>query len=186
MWIERGVKLQKSTIHPKLVLAEDSSDIHAKKCGRRRFRPASLCISKIQEVDLLSIIRIVSASPSTPLPIDRSKYPFAKSNLCFQITFKRNGVEEHVIFEAVSGKQLKNFVSRLKLVVARFVSKLIVGDLDAVEELYSPWNANDDMEQIIQDRNHDKDKETATPVVEYFPQSQNGGIGYMHQKIFES
>ena len=82
-------------------------------------------------IDLLSIVSI-----SPPETIDRTKYPFAKSKLCFAIASQAENTQ---IFEASSEQQLVEFVNCLKLAVARLVSKIIVGDVNVIEEFYSPW-----------------------------------------------
>ena len=83
----------------------------------------------VDEIELLDITRILKVQN-----LDRSLYPFAKSQHCFQI--KTIDMGEY-LFEAKSSTERNRLMYSLKMVIARFAAKIITQDQSIHDEFFS-------------------------------------------------
>lgn len=124
-WFEMGSRLYNRVIQPKFMWRESYQPnlLNHKRLGLSGKSPHSL--------DLLNMIRILK-----PTTLDRTMYPFAKTDRTFSILSHTN---ENFVFEAASTEERDWLVHGLKLVVARLASMIIVGDEHMFVEFFSPW-----------------------------------------------
>ena len=122
-WIERGQRLRKTLIQPKIcwqqVSLSDPKGILRDKT------------KKLHHVDLLDITRVLEVTK-----IDRRQYPFAPVKKCLMI----HTLDEKIMFEAGSESERNRLVHSLKLTVARLGSKIIVEDPAVFDEFFSTGN----------------------------------------------
>jgi hypothetical protein len=110
VWMERGQRLFDQVISPRLCW-QARNHSHKAKVLRQR--------AHLMGVDLLDIQRIVPVRE-----MDRKKYPFAR----IRRTFLIQTIDHSYLFEASSTILRDAFMTSMKLTVARFGSKIIVGD----------------------------------------------------------
>ena len=101
--------------------------------------------SQPHSVELLSIIRVNTPSPSQRPPLhgsgwDRSLYPYCRLDRTVCIT-TNDLAHPYLVFEARSQKERDWLVVALKLIVARLASIIIVRDEDMLLEFFSPYSA---------------------------------------------
>jgi hypothetical protein len=133
-WMERGQRLCTTVIPPKLVYqfigkqASPSSSALQQQ-GQHQQRPRLLgnTTSPLYSIDLLEIQRVLEMHR-----VNRELYPFAKAQSTFTITT----LHETICLEASSQSERDRFVRLLKLLVARFGSQLVTGDI-RVEEFFT-------------------------------------------------
>ena len=116
-WLERGQLLANATIQPKLMWKpklQNGPNVH---------------FFAVDEIELLDITRILKVQN-----LDRSLYPFAKSQHCFQI--KTIDMGEY-LFEAKSSTERNRLMYSLKMVIARFAAKIITQDQSIHDEFFS-------------------------------------------------
>lgn len=139
-----GSRLYNRVIQPKFMWRESYQPnlLNHKRLGLSGKSPHSL--------DLLNMIRILK--PST---LDRTMYPFAKTDHTFTILSHTN---ENFVFEAASMEERDWLVHGLKLVVARLASMIIVGDEHMFVEFFSQW-ANSSMSSDFTDEEEARDQQ---------------------------
>jgi hypothetical protein len=123
VWIERGQQLQAGIIQPKLVWrpVQDYEE------GSQRLGLSTPCL---ESVELLDISRVVEVNR-----IDRKLYPLAKGKSCFLL----GSLDRQMMFEASCESERDRIVHRMKLLVARFGSKVIVRDLSVMDEFFTSF-----------------------------------------------
>jgi len=125
-WIEPGSRLRNQFIQPKFMWSSVfEPDLHKRKLNLSKVSPES--------IELLEICSIIEANS-----IDRSMFPLMKPANSFVI----NTADGFFLFEADSEKEKARYMFGLKHVVARFVSKLIVGDYEVYDEFFSPLGSS--------------------------------------------
>lgn len=124
-WLERGQNLANSLIQPKWMW---------KQKPRKSNGSIRLDNSRLQAVELLDVTRILKMED-----IDRkSIHPFAKFSHCFVI---KTIHKEEFCFEAPNEMERDRLVYSLKLVIARFGAKVLVGDPQVYCEFFSMVDA---------------------------------------------
>ena len=128
LWFERGNRIRGNNIvEPKLMWR----DAYNPNLSSHRKLNESITTHGPHQICLLSICRILQVES-----LDRSQYPFAKTNCSFWI---RTCEEEEFLFEAKSEEEREEIVYLWKLVVARLASQAVVGDGDKmVGEFFVP------------------------------------------------
>ena len=117
-WFEAGSQLDNLVVFPKFV-------------WRQVFQPGTTLIARTpHHIQLLSIVGVVA-----PTSLDRTLYPFARLDRSCLIQ-THDGKE--YVFEASCGQERDLFVKRLKVLVARLASSVIVHDEDMLKEFFSP------------------------------------------------
>lgn len=123
IWIERGQQLNSGLIQPKLVWRPVKEyEGETKRLG--------LVTPSLESLELLDISRILEVNR-----IDRKLYPFAKRKSCFVV----ESLDRKMMFEASSESERDRIVNGLKLVVARFASKVIVQNRDVLDEFFTSF-----------------------------------------------
>jgi len=123
IWIERGQQLNSGLIQPKLVWRPARE--HEGEMQR-----LGLSTPSLESLELLDISRILEVNR-----INRKLYPFAKRKSCFLI----ESLDRKMMFEASSESERDRIVNGLKLLVARFASKIIVQDRDVLDEFFTSY-----------------------------------------------
>ena len=142
-WLERGHRLPKTTLPPKLVWLplHEKSNINNNKCGggggASRRKNGSL--SSLSFIDLLDIQRIVPIRRS-----DRKYFPLAKAGHTFVI----KSVHGNFCMEAQSKVERDRLMRQFKLIVARFGSQLVSSDV-GVEDFFVPLSHAKVVDPII-------------------------------------
>lgn len=117
-WFESGSQLDNLVVFPKFV-------------WRQAFQSGTSLISRTpHHIQLLTIVGVV-----TPASLDRNLYPFARLDRSCLIQ-THDGKE--YVFEASCGQERDLFVKRLKVLVARLASSVIVHDENMLKEFFSP------------------------------------------------
>lgn len=120
-WIERGQQLNnRLLIHPKLVWRPLNP--------RQGIHQTDNVMAELESVELLDIIRVLEVDR-----IDRKRYPLAKRDCCLLLEC----LDRTMLFEASSESERNRFVHGLKLLVARFGSKIIVEEHSVFEEFFT-------------------------------------------------
>jgi hypothetical protein len=109
-WMERGQQLVDQIISPRLCWQARQQNSRLKVVRQRE---------EVMGFDLLDVQRVVPVTE-----IDRKKYPFARLRRMFLI----QTIDDDYLFEASSNLLRDDFITSLKLTVARFGSKIIVGE----------------------------------------------------------
>ena len=117
-WLERGQRIY-PMLQPKLLWKRVHHHRHSSIKKIKAQQQATP-----QAIELLDICRILALDKSPGL---------AKANTCFQITTIQ---DDTYIFEASSPSERDRIVSSLKLTVARFGAKLLVGDSSLFSEFF--------------------------------------------------
>ena len=123
VWIERGQRLQKTVLSPRLAWKPIP-----KKAGL-----AHLESSPASSIDVLDLQRILPLNE-----IDRSQYPLAKTGNC--LLLKSTGGE--FCWQAASAHERDRLILLWKIMVARFGSLLVTGDVEGMEEYFAPLEAS--------------------------------------------
>lgn len=122
-WIERGQQLNSGLIQPKFVwrpVKEYEGEIQR----------LGLVTPSLESLELLDISRILEVNR-----IDRNLYPLAKRKSCFLV----ESLDRKMMFEASSEEERDRIVNGLKLLVARFASKVIVQDREVLDEFFTSF-----------------------------------------------
>lgn len=122
-WIERGRQLNSGLIQPKLVWRP----VKEHEGERLRLGLSTPCL---ESLELLDISRILEVNR-----INRKLYPFAKRKSCFLL----ETLDRKMLFEASSESERDHIVNGLKLMVARFASKVIVQDREVLDEFFTSF-----------------------------------------------
>lgn len=121
MCIERGKQLNKTLIHPKLVW--HATFPNEKSASTMLGRGKNLL-----ECNLLDITRVLEVNR-----VDRKRYPFAQRKKSLLV----HGMDgETMFFQAISEEERNYLVQGLKLIVARFASKIVVEDNTVFQEFF--------------------------------------------------
>mmetsp|Transcript_3837 Transcript_3837/g.6788 ORF Transcript_3837/g.6788 Transcript_3837/m.6788 type:complete len:492 (-) Transcript_3837:378-1853(-) len=115
-WLERGQNLTDHLLQPKWM-----------------WKPQNIRNVSPQSIELLDITRILKVEDS-----DRSNLPFAKPSHCFLV---KSIHHEEFCFEAPNSMERDRLVYSLKLVIARFGTKVLVGDPQVYYEFFSNMEA---------------------------------------------
>jgi len=116
LWFERGNRIRNHDIvEPKLMWRDA---YHPDLASKRQLNVSST--RRPYQICLLSICRIIETTY-----MDRSKYPFAKTNCSFLI---RTCDNDEFLFEAENEQERDRTVNTWKLVVARLASQAVVGN----------------------------------------------------------
>jgi hypothetical protein len=122
-WIERGQQLQAGIIQPKFVWRPvQDYENESQRLG--------LSKPSLESVELLDISRVLEVNR-----IDRKLYPLAKRNNCFLL----ETLDRKIMFEASCESERDRIVHNMKLMVARFGSKVIVRDQDVLDEFFASF-----------------------------------------------
>ena len=126
-WLERGQNLSHSLIQPKWLW---------KPKPRENGAAASLKLlsPSLRSVELLDVTRILRMEDKA----DRTVHPFAKPAHCFLIKTIHG---DEFCFEAPNEAERDHLVYSLKLVIARFGAKVLVGDPQVYYEFFSMVDA---------------------------------------------
>lgn len=125
-WLERGQHLAYSIIQPKWMWK-------AKPREKRGPSNLQMQMADLQGVELLDVTRILKVEDMAG-EYSCGQPPFAKPSHCFLIKSIHN---EELCFEAKSGEERDRLVYALKLVIARFGAKVLVGDPGIYTEFFS-------------------------------------------------
>lgn len=116
-WFENGSQLDSIVVFPKFT-------------WRQTFQNQLNYISRVPNyIQLLAVVRVVE-----PTALDRMMYPFARLKRSFVIG-THDG--EEYVFEAPSEWQRESFVKKLKFLVARLASSVIVHDEGLLQEFFT-------------------------------------------------
>lgn len=115
-WLERGQRLVE-VIQPKWMWKPKS------RSGKNEWMVA------IRGIELLDITRILPLDQ-----IDRSRHPFAKAQHCFVL---KTIDGEDLMFECKSVAERKRLLYSLKMVIARFGAKVLMGDDSLYKEFFA-------------------------------------------------
>ena len=133
-WFESGSQLDNIVVFPKFA-------------WRQAFQAGTSLISRTPySIQLLTIVSVVA-----PASLDRKLYPFARLDRTCCI--KTHEGQDYV-FEASCSQQRDSFVNRLKVLVARLASSVIVHDEAMVREFFAPPGAEafaDDLSMCNED-----------------------------------
>lgn len=126
-WLERGQHLAYALIQPKWMWKAKPRE----STGFTKFQNVNL-----QGIELLDITRILRMED-----VEGSNQPFARACHCFLVKSIDN---EELCFEAQSVEERDRLVYSLKLVIARFGAKVLVGDPGVYWEFFSMIEAAPD------------------------------------------
>jgi hypothetical protein len=122
-WLERGQHLSDSLLQPKWMWKQKGAT-----------KNLQMQMADLQGVELLDVTRILKLEDITADEESCSILPFAKPSHCFVI---KSIHDEEMYFEAQSPKERDRLVYSLKLVIARFGAKVLVGDPAVYYEFFS-------------------------------------------------
>ena len=123
-WVERGQRLNRDIILPKLVWMPVTTNRTA-ECGNTKILHQR---HQTYNIELLDISRVLEITK-----VDRSRYPFVRLPCSFLV----RTMNEEFIFEASSEGERKRIVETLKHVVARFASTVLLQDDKAILDFFS-------------------------------------------------
>ena len=144
-WFESGSQLDNLVVFPKFA-------------WRQAFQSGTTLISRTpHQIQLLTIVGVVA-----PASLDRTLYPFARLDRSCLIQ-THDGKE--YVFEAASGQERDLFVKRLKVLVARLASSVIVHDENMLKEFFSPVGSGSFADNLSVDcqSNDDSTSKPASP-----------------------
>eukprot|EP00529_Nitzschia_sp_RCC80_P010801 CAMPEP_0113440146 /NCGR_PEP_ID=MMETSP0014_2-20120614/407_1 /TAXON_ID=2857 /ORGANISM="Nitzschia sp." /LENGTH=624 /DNA_ID=CAMNT_0000330931 /DNA_START=363 /DNA_END=2234 /DNA_ORIENTATION=- /assembly_acc=CAM_ASM_000159 len=122
-WLERGQHLADSLLQPKWMWKQ-------KGAGKN----LQMQMADLHGVELLDVTRILKLEDITADEESCSLLPFAKPSHCFVI---KSIHDEELYFEARSQAERDRLVYSLKIVIARFGAKVLVGDPAVYYEFFS-------------------------------------------------
>jgi hypothetical protein len=149
-WLERGQNLSHGLIQPKWMWKPKPRVTGA--AALKLLNPS------LRSVELLDVTRILKMEDLA----DRKLHPFAKPARCFIIKTIHG---DEFCFEAPNESERDHLVYSLKLVIARFGAKVLVGDPRVYYEFFSmmdagvPGNAPDLYGTMLFDQEEDEEEE---------------------------
>ena len=156
-WFEYGSQLDTVIVFPKFV-------------WRQTFQSGMNMISRVPYyIPLLTIVGVV-----TPSTLDRTIYPFARLDRSCCV---RTHDGRELVFEAPTPQGRDLFVNRLKVLVARLASSVIVHDEAMLREFFSPTGTESFADFDDEMSADDNDEDLISPTARYLPKSTNVSLG---------
>lgn len=144
-WFEYGSQLDNHIVFPKFV-------------WRQSFRSGFKDVTRVPNfIQLLTIICVV-----TPATLDRSLYPYARLDRSCRI---RTHEGQELVFEAPSKQARDMFVNRMKVLVARLASSVIVHDEAMLQEFFTATGTESyaDLDDEMSVDCHDQENQAMLP-----------------------
>eukprot|EP00535_Pseudo-nitzschia_heimii_P004323 CAMPEP_0197194382 /NCGR_PEP_ID=MMETSP1423-20130617/29144_1 /TAXON_ID=476441 /ORGANISM="Pseudo-nitzschia heimii, Strain UNC1101" /LENGTH=1018 /DNA_ID=CAMNT_0042647799 /DNA_START=339 /DNA_END=3395 /DNA_ORIENTATION=+ len=160
---EVGSHLEHMVVQPKFTWTPQAQPHRIEGEANANHHELFLNGSAPPQIELLSIIRVIKA---TPTQLDRKLYPYARCDkTCVVYTNDTN--YPTIVLEARTTQERDWLVFSLKLIVARLASIIITRDEDMLHEFFSPYSALMQLEEEEESasRSQNTEKSTDSPRV---------------------